>query len=97
MTDHDDPTTEVGRLGLALTEMHAEYSEGPISEVPTQPDDVTSPRKLERPGTLLGFWTGCGFEYRIGKRVFALAEYRYSNFHDGLYRHQAIAGIGLRL
>jgi outer membrane immunogenic protein len=85
------------RAGLALTEMRSEYSEGPISDVPDQAPELTSPRKFERPGTLLGFWVGGGFEYRIGKNAFALAEYRYSNFHDGLYRHQAVAGIGLRL
>ncbi len=86
-----------GRVGLALTRMHSEYSGGPIPQVPAQAPDLTSPGKFERPGTLLGFWVGGGSEYRIGRSVFVLTEYRYSNFHDGLYRHQAVAGIGLRL
>ena len=86
-----------GRAGLALTQMRSEYSDGPIADVPDQPPELTSPRKFERPGTLLGFWVGGGFEYRIGKKAFALVEYRYSNFHDGLYRHQAVGGIGWRL
>lgn len=85
-----------GRAGLALTRMRAEYTANAAAgTVPQVPDPLLIP-KFSRPGTLLGFWTGGGLEYALGRDLFALTEYRYSNFHDGIYRHQAIVGVGVR-
>jgi uncharacterized membrane protein YfcA len=45
----------------------------------------------------LTIWVGGGLEVSLGKRRFLRSEYRYSNFHDGLYRHQGIFSLGVRL
>lgn len=53
-------------------------------------------RAFGRPGALDGFLVGGGVEYAIGQHWLVKAEYRYANFHDGLYRHQGVAGFGFR-
>lgn len=53
-------------------------------------------RDFGRPGALDGFLVGGGIEYAIGRRWLVKSEYRYANFHDGLYRHQVVAAFGIR-
>ena len=84
-----------GMVGGVLTHMKVDYS-GDLASIVREPGGP-EPAKFQRPGTLVGFWTGGGLEFNIGPRSFIRTEYRYANFHDGLYRHQAVVGIGLRL
>ncbi|SNS81310.1 outer membrane immunogenic protein [Sphingomonas laterariae] len=39
---------------------------------------------------------GIGFEYGIGAKGYAKAEYRYSNYEGGVTRNQAVMGFGYR-
>jgi outer membrane immunogenic protein len=84
-----------GMAGGALSHMKVDYS-GDLGDIVREPGGP-QPEKFRRPGALLGFWTGGGLELSIGRRTFVRTEYRYSNFHDGLYRHQAVLGLGIRL
>jgi outer membrane immunogenic protein len=84
-----------GFAGGALSSMEVEYS-GDLASIEREPDGP-EPEKFMRPGLLLGFWVGGGLEVSLGKRRFLRSEYRYSNFHDGLYRHQGIFSLGVRL
>ena len=43
-----------------------------------------------------GVRLGVGFEQTIAGKVYAKAEYRYSNYEGGSERHQLLTGIGLR-
>ena len=43
-----------------------------------------------------GVRVGAGAEYAIGTNSYLKAEYRYSNYEQGLERHQALAGFGFR-
>ena len=43
-----------------------------------------------------GIRVGAGAEYAIGPNSFVKAEYRYSNYQDGISRHQALGGFGFR-
>lgn len=43
-----------------------------------------------------GIRAGVGAEYAVGPNSFVKAEYRYSNYEDGLARHQALGGFGFR-
>ena len=45
---------------------------------------------------LEGFRLGAGVEARVVGPFYAKAEYRYSNFQDGVGQHGAIVGAGLR-
>lgn len=43
-----------------------------------------------------GIRLGAGAEYAIGPNSYLKAEYRYSNYEQGIERHQALAGFGFR-
>jgi outer membrane immunogenic protein len=84
-----------GDAGGALSSMEAEYS-GDLAAIEREPGGP-EPEKFMRPGLLIGFWVGGGLEVSLGGRRFLRSEYRYTNFHDGLYRHQGIMSLGIRL
>jgi outer membrane immunogenic protein len=46
-------------------------------------------------GNLDGVRVGAGIEHEMGK-AFVKAEYRYSNYEQGVSRNQVVAGVGLR-
>ncbi|MGN3974525.1 outer membrane protein [Tsuneonella sp. SYSU-LHT278] len=83
-----------GLAGAASTHMGVEYS-GDLDAIPTVPGGP-EPEKFSRPGRLIGFWTGGGLEFDLRGKLFLRSEYRYANFHDGIYRHQALVGLGTR-
>ncbi|WCT75102.1 outer membrane beta-barrel protein [Sphingomonas naphthae] len=46
--------------------------------------------------TLDGVRVGVGYEQAISGKLYAKAEYRYSNYEGGTERHQLLTGIGVR-
>jgi outer membrane immunogenic protein len=46
-------------------------------------------------GNLNGVRVGAGIEHALSNRAFVKAEYRYSNYEQGVTRNQLVAGIGL--
>lgn len=43
-----------------------------------------------------GIRAGVGVEWMVGSNVSIRTEYRYSNYQDGLSRHQGVLGLGYR-
>lgn len=43
-----------------------------------------------------GIRAGAGLEWMVGRNVSIRGEYRYSNYEDGLSRHQGIVGLSYR-
>jgi len=43
-----------------------------------------------------GVRVGAGIQYAIGRNAFVNAEYRYSNYEDGVSRNQVLGGFGVR-
>jgi outer membrane immunogenic protein len=43
-----------------------------------------------------GFRVGGGVEQAVGRNAYVKAEYRYSNYEQGVSRHQVVAGFGFR-
>jgi outer membrane immunogenic protein len=43
-----------------------------------------------------GIRTGAGAQFAIGSNAFLKTEYRYSNYQDGVERHQVVGGFGFR-
>ena len=43
-----------------------------------------------------GIRAGAGVEWMVGPHVSIRTEYRYSNYEDGLSRHQGVLGLGYR-
>ena len=58
-------------------------------------DDGTGQVTLDK-ANLDGIRVGAGAEHAIGQNSYVKAEYRYSNYEQGVSRHQAMAGFGFR-
>ena len=43
-----------------------------------------------------GLRVGAGLEYDFGNKLFAKAEYRYTNYEQDVERHQLLGGVGIR-
>jgi outer membrane immunogenic protein len=43
-----------------------------------------------------GVRLGAGYEHNISKSLYGKVEYRYSNYEQGIDRHTALAGMGVR-
>ncbi len=43
-----------------------------------------------------GVRVGAGLEHKFGEKFYGKAEYRYSNYEDGVSRHGVLAGVGVR-
>ena len=46
--------------------------------------------------TFDGIRAGAGIEWLLGSNLSIRGEYRYSNYEDGLSRHQGVLGLGVR-
>ncbi|PZU07011.1 outer membrane beta-barrel protein [Sphingomonas sp.] len=58
-------------------------------------DDGSSRTTLARTD-LDGVRVGAGAEYALGPNTYVKAEYRYSNYEQGVSRHQLVGGFGMR-
>lgn len=87
------------RIGLPVTHQLSAYAKGGYANTRLSVEYQGSGTNLHsfvRPGALDGFTTGVGAELRLSSRWLVRGEYRYANFHDGLYRHQGVVAVGLR-
>ncbi|HEX8640622.1 MAG TPA: outer membrane beta-barrel protein [Allosphingosinicella sp.] len=67
------------------------YSRGRIFSAYTAPTgpNIFTTRDLD------GIRGGVGFQQQINGRFYGKLEYRYTNYEDGIVRHQGILGIGI--
>ena len=47
-------------------------------------------------GNLDGVRVGAGVEHQLSNNMFVKAEYRYSNYEQGVSRNQVVGGVGIR-
>lgn len=47
-------------------------------------------------GNLDGWRAGAGIEHQLNNNMFVKAEYRYSNYEQGVSRNQVLGGVGIR-
>jgi outer membrane immunogenic protein len=59
-------------------------------------DTATPANNFATRSNLDGIRVGGGVEQKFGQNLYAKAEYRYSNYEQGLSRHQVLGGIGFR-
>lgn len=87
-----------GRVGTTIgngrTLLYAKAGYTNAREKLTQ-DDGTGQLTLAHQN-LDGVRVGGGAEYSVGPNSFIKTEYRYSNYQDGISRHQVVAGFGFR-
>ena len=74
-----------GKVGYTNARMGASYEDGTAA---TAADFSTA-------GNLDGIRVGGGMETNVG-RFLLKAEYRYSNYEQGISRHQGLVGVGVR-
>lgn len=74
-----------GKAGYTNLRIGGSYDDGTASTA----NDFSASRNLD------GVRVGGGLEKNLG-RVSVKAEYRYSNYEDGVSRHQGVVGAGIR-
>lgn len=62
----------------------------------TYTDSATPTANFSARDNLDGIRVGAGVEQKFGQNLYAKAEYRYSNYEQGISRHQVVGGIGFR-
>jgi len=86
-----------GRVGTVVGERTLLYAGAGYTNagVKVTSDDGTDEVTVDD-GNLDGVRLKAGAEYAIGTNSYVKAEYRYSNYEQGVERHQALAGFGFR-
>ncbi|WP_267905508.1 outer membrane protein [Erythrobacter mangrovi] len=89
-----------GRIGTGLGEnflvyAKAGYSNARFEETMTV-GGTTGNSRTELSTNLDGIRVGAGLETKLDDGIYAKTEYRYTNYEQGVSRHQVVAAIGLR-
>ena len=88
-----------GRIGAAVTPNTLLYAKAGYTNARfgvTYTDSATPANNSSARGNFDGFRVGAGVEQKFGQNLYAKAEYRYSNYEQGLSRHQVLGGVGVR-
>lgn len=86
-----------GRVGTLVTPSMLLYAKAGYTNAQAKltSDDGTDQITLDK-SNLDGVRVGGGAEYAMGTNSFVKAEYRYSNYEQGVERHQVMGGFGFR-
>ena len=74
------------KAGYTNARVRVDYEDGTAGTV----NDFTQRTNLD------GIRAGAGAQIGLGSRAYLRTEYRYSNYQDGVDRHQVVGGLGLR-
>lgn len=88
-----------GRVGAAVTPNTLLYAKAGYTNarLGLDYDDGGSGAGDTSEGSNLdGVRVGGGVEHAIGSKSYVKTEYRYSNYENGVSRHQVLAGVGVR-
>ena len=75
-----------GKAGYTNSRLSLDYEDGTAATAP----DFSIRENLD------GVRVGGGVEFAVGRNAFLSTEYRYSNYEQGVDRHQVVAGFGFR-
>lgn len=87
------------RIGVAVTPSTLLYAKGGYTNARlgvNYTDTATPANNFATRTNLDGFRVGGGVEQKFGQNLYAKAEYRYSNYEQGISRHQVLGGLGFR-
>ncbi|MDB5720800.1 MAG: opacity protein [Alphaproteobacteria bacterium] len=88
-----------GRIGALVTPTTLLYAKAGYTNARVNSDYTSAtggPASFSLRQNLDGVRVGAGLEHALGRNAFVKAEYRYSNYEQGVERHQVVGGIGLR-
>ena len=74
------------KAGYTNARVRVDYEDGTAGTV----NDFTDRTNLD------GVRAGAGAQFAIGSNAYLKTEYRYSNYQDGVDRHQVVGGLGFR-
>lgn len=74
------------KAGYTNARFRADYDDGTVATV----NDFTQRTNLD------GVRAGVGAQIGVGNHAYLRTEYRYSNYQDGVDRHQVVGGFGVR-
>jgi outer membrane immunogenic protein len=74
------------KAGYTNARVRVDYEDGTAGTV----NDFTDRTNLD------GIRAGAGAQFSIGSNAYVKTEYRYSNYQDGVDRHQVVGGFGFR-
>lgn len=74
------------KAGYTNARFRADYDDGTAATV----NDFTQRTNLD------GIRAGVGAQIGVGSNAYLRTEYRYSNYQDGVDRHQVVGGFGVR-
>jgi outer membrane immunogenic protein len=74
------------KAGYTNARVRVDYEDGTAGTI----NDFTDRTNLD------GVRAGAGAQFSIGSNAFLKTEYRYSNYQDGVDRHQVVGGFGFR-
>jgi outer membrane immunogenic protein len=74
------------KAGYTNARVRVDYEDGTAATAP----DFSSRTNLD------GIRAGVGAQIGLGSNAYVRTEYRYSNYQDGVDRHQVVGGLGLR-
>ena len=75
-----------GKAGYTNARVRLDYEDGTAATA----SDFSLHQNLD------GVRVGGGLEFAVGRNAFVSTEYRYSNYEQGVDRHQVVAGFGFR-
>ena len=88
-----------GRVGFAVAPSTLLYAKAGYTNARFKvnyTDTATPANNTSAATNLDGVRVGAGVEQKLGTNLYAKAEYRYSNYEQGVDRHQVVAGFGFR-
>ena len=84
-----------GRIGYVVGGNNLLYAKAGYTNARYTVDGTATGVNLAE-GNLDGVRVGAGVEHQLGNHTFVKAEYRYSNYEQGVSRNQVVAGFGVR-
>jgi outer membrane immunogenic protein len=84
-----------GRVGYVVGGNNLLYAKAGYTNARFTVDGTQTGLTLAQ-GNLDGVRAGAGIEHQLGSHTFVKAEYRYSNYEQGVSRNQLVAGFGVR-
>ena len=90
-----------GRVGALVGNRHPALRQGGLYQCPRRGstyDDGTAATAADFSDhrDLDGVRVGAGLQFGLGEHTYLRTEYRYSNYQDGVDRHQVVGALGVR-
>ena len=84
------------RIGAKVSERTFVYAKGGWANSGFRARHTAGAAVVEATTSEDGWRIGAGVEHMLAERIYAKAEYRYSDYSDDVHRHQALIGVGYR-